>query len=55
LKQGVEFTRGGLRILVEGLVEIAQAEEQDRVRVLAFDLQVLLADGGDILGHGPIV
>jgi hypothetical protein len=34
-----------LGILAEGLVEIAEAEEDDGVRVLALDLQVLVEDG----------
>ncbi len=48
----VEFARGNLGVLVKGLVEIAEAEEQDRVRVGAFDLEVLLANGGNVVGHG---
>ena len=35
-----------LRVGVEGLVEVAQPEEEDGVRVLRLDLKVLAADGG---------
>ena len=34
-----------LRVAVEGLVEVAQPEKQDRVRVASLDLQVLSANG----------
>ncbi len=51
----VEFAGGDLGVLVEGLVEIADAEEEDRVGMVAFDLEVLLADGGDVVGgHGGL-
>ena len=32
--------------------KIAKAKEEDGVGVLAFDVQVLLADGGDVVAHG---
>jgi hypothetical protein len=33
---------------VEGLVKIAQPEEHNDARILALDIEVLLADGSDI-------
>jgi len=48
----VKLTGGDLGVLVERLVKIAQAEEDDRIRELALDVQVLAAHRGDVcLGH----
>ncbi len=47
----VQFPGGEFRVLVKRLVEIAQTEKHDRVRVLPFDIQILLANGGDVLRH----
>ena len=46
-----EDARGGLGVVVEHLVEVPHAEEQDHARVLGFDLQVLAHHGG-VLRHG---
>ena len=37
----LEHARGGQRVLVEHLVEVAHAEEHDRVAVLPLDVEVL--------------
>ncbi len=53
-----QFAGDDFGIGIEGFVEIPQAEEEDCLRVLAFDLQVLAADGRDFgffLGHGGIL
>ncbi len=42
-------------ILVKGFVEITQPEEDDRIGVLAFDFEILLADGGDVIRHALIL
>ena len=44
-----EHARGGLRVLVEHLVEVAEAEEEDLVRVLRLDGGILLHQRS---GHG---
>ena len=52
----IEFAGSDLGIFIEGFVKIAQAKEQNRVRILAFDFEILFADGGDIVfGHGMIL
>ena len=48
----LQVARGDLRVLVERLVEVAHAEEEQRVGVLRLHAEVLRADGG---GHGRIV
>jgi len=45
-----EHSCGDAGIVIEGLVEVAEAEEQQGVRVLLLDAEVLAAQGG--LGHG---
>jgi len=48
-RQGdLELARDELRVVIEGFVEVAEAEEQDRVRVALLQLEVLEPDGG---GH----
>ncbi len=49
-KGDLQLARDQLSVLVERLVEVAQAEEEDGVRVAALDLQVLTAQGR--IGHG---
>jgi hypothetical protein len=44
--------RGLDRVVVEGLVEIADAEEQDRVRVRALDAPELFHEGRGLRGQG---
>ena len=51
----IEFARDGLGVFVEGLVEVPEAEEQDGIGVLAFDLEVLLADRGNVVTHSLIL
>ena len=46
-----QFPRGDAGVLVEGLVEVAQPEEDDGVGVLALDAEVLLADGRGAFFH----
>ena len=46
----IELARGELSILVEHLVEVAQAEKEDRILILFLDLQILLHHRRD-LGH----
>ena len=46
----VKLARGELSILVEHLVEVAQAEKEDRILILFLDLQILLHHRRD-LGH----
>ena len=46
----VQFPRGDLGVIIKGLVEIAQPEENDRILVLAFNVEVLLAERCDF-GH----
>ena len=48
----IELARGELSILVEHLVEVAQAEKEDRILILFLDLQILLHHRRD-LGHDP--
>ena len=48
----IEFARSDFCVLVEGLVEVPQAEKEYCARILAFDLQVLLPNRRDIFGHG---
>jgi hypothetical protein len=42
----IQLTRGDLGILIEGFVKVTQAEEHDRIRMLAFDIQVLASERG---------
>jgi hypothetical protein len=42
-----------LRVLAEGLVEIAEPKEDDGVRMLALDLQVLVEDGSRLQKRSP--
>ncbi len=52
----LEFSGNGFGVFIEGFVEIAQAEKQDAILVLAFGVEVLLADWGDFIGgHGLIL
>ena len=46
----IELARGELGILVEHLIEVAQAEKEDRILILFLDLQILLHHRRD-LGH----
>ncbi len=58
VKRDVEKLRGAARIVVEHLVEIAHAIEQQHVRVLRLDAQVLLHHGGvvwRVRGHADII
>lgn len=43
----VELARAEFGVVVEGLVEVAEAEEDDGVWVAALDVEVLAADGGE--------
>jgi hypothetical protein len=45
----IQLPGDDLRIRIEGLVEIAEPEKQDGVRMLAFQIQILTPDGGEIL------
>ena len=49
----VEFAGGGPGVLVKSLVKVAQPKENDGVRVLGLDLEILFADGG-CFGHSFI-
>ncbi len=51
-QRDVEQPRGALRIVVKQLVEIAHAIEQQHVRVLRLEAQVLLHHGGMSVGGG---
>ena len=46
----IKLARGELGILVEHLIEVAQAEKEDRILILLLDLQILLHHRRD-LGH----
>ena len=46
----IQLARGELCVLVEHLVEVAQAEKEDRILILFLDLQILLHHRRD-LGH----
>ena len=46
----VQLARGELGVLVEHLIEVAQAEKEDRILILFLDLQILLHHRRD-LGH----
>jgi hypothetical protein len=50
-KHDFQLPGGDARVLVEGLVEVAQPEQHDGVGVLLLDAEVLAADGGDIVFH----
>jgi hypothetical protein len=54
-QRDVEQARGALRVVVEQLVEIAHAIEQQHVRVLRLEAQVLLHHRGMLGGrcHRP--
>ena len=41
----IQFTRSDLGVFVESLVKVSQAEEQNGIRIVLFNIQVLLADG----------
>ena len=49
----IELPGDDLSILIECFVKIPQTEEQQSVWVFALDLEILLTDGGDVLGHAP--
>ena len=44
-QRDLQLLRDELRVLIEGLVEIAEAKEHDRVGEASLDVQVLPADG----------
>ena len=54
-KDNIQFAGSDLGILVKGLIKVTQAKENDRIRILALDFQVLLADGRDVIGHATIL
>ncbi|MBA7672525.1 hypothetical protein ES703_80702 [subsurface metagenome] len=45
-EDNLQLAGSQLGVFVKGLVEIAQAEEDNRLGVLSFDFEVLAADGG---------
>ncbi len=47
----VQLARAELGVVIEGLVEVAEPEEDDGVRVAALDVEVLAADGGEGAVH----
>ena len=47
----VEFARGRFGVFVEGFIKVTQAEKDDGVWILPFDVEILLADGGYVFGH----
>ncbi len=51
-EEEIQLTGSGFGILVEGLVKIAEAKEEDGVGILALDLEILFADGGDVVVWG---
>jgi len=51
----IQLARRDLGILIEGLVKINEEKEQDCIRILALDLQVLLADWADIIFGGHVL
>jgi len=51
----LQFARGGFGVVEEELVEVAEAEEEQGVGVLAFGRQVLTHErslGVGVVGHG---
>ena len=50
-----QLSGGDAGVLVEGLIEVAEAEEDDGVGVLLFNAKILAADGGDIIFHGKTI
>ncbi len=48
----LQHARRGRRVLAEHLVEVAQAEEEQHVRVLALDLPILFPEGREAVGGG---
>ena len=50
-QHNVELARYQFGVGVKCFVEIAQAKKQNRVRIFFFDVEILLADGGDFGGH----
>jgi hypothetical protein len=42
----LQLARDELRVVVEGLVEVAEAEKEDGVGIALLELEVLPADGG---------
>ena len=47
----LQFARGDAGILIERLIEIPEAEKDDRLRIFLLDAQILLADGRNALMH----
>ncbi len=47
----VQLAREQARVVVEGFVEVADAEEQQRFGVAALDVEVLLPERGGVGGH----
>ena len=44
-ERDLQLARGELRVVVERLVEVAHAKEDDRMRVATLDLEILASDG----------
>ena len=51
----VQLPGGQLRVVSEHLIEVAQPEEQDGVRIVLLDLQVLLHHGGEFGQKGHLI
>jgi len=51
-KEDVQLPRGNLRVFIEGFVEVAEAEEQNRIRILRLQVQILLTQRRRVVrGH----
>ncbi|MBA7692050.1 hypothetical protein ES703_100608 [subsurface metagenome] len=50
-KDNLQFPRGKLGILIKGLIEIAQAEEDNSLGILLLNPEVLLPDRGRAFFH----
>jgi hypothetical protein len=50
-QDNIQLPGGYPGIVIKCFVKISQPEEQDRVRILSFDIQVLLTKRSKVLGH----
>jgi hypothetical protein len=54
-RQGeIQFAGGDVRVLLEHLIEVAQAEKQQAVRVLFLDFPILFFHGGQFSHRNPL-
>ncbi len=55
-QNNIQLAGCDLGIFIEGFVKIAEAKKEDGVRIIPFDIQILLSNGSDVIvGHGLIL